>query len=128
MCEASEIAAYKVSLLSEYSSTCHPNFPVPADFGTPYFSGLAIASHTQNVRPYDRCQIFSDDLYRFVVDNLENIRPILREEQAQGIIYSYYVGDNIFSRHERRKRVGYIRTSPEAPSVNVISKLVRQYV
>lgn len=125
MCAASEIAAYKVSLISEYSSTCHPNFPVPADFGTPYFSGLMIASHAQNGRAYDRCQIFGDNLYRIVVDNLENIQPILQAEVAQGILYSFYLDSNRFSRRKGRKRVGYIRASPDAPSVTVTSKLVR---
>ena len=126
MCAASELATYKVSLISEYSSTCHPNFPVPADFETPYFSGLAIVSHTQNIRAYDRCLLGADSVFGFV-NNMENIRPLLRDEKAQGIMYSYYVGDNTFRRRKGRKRVGYIRTSPDESYVTVISKLVRQH-
>lgn len=126
VCAAREIAAYKVSLISDYNPTCHPNFPVPADFGTPYFSGLAISSHTQNGRAYDKCVIVARGVYGFV-NNQENARPTLQAQVAQGILYNYYLGNNVFIRRKGRRRVGYIRTSPDAPSVTVTSKLVRQY-
>lgn len=129
VCGASEPATYKVSLISKYSSTCHPDFPVPADFGTPYFTGLLISSHGAGTA-YDKClNNFPDGLLhylQYIDSNTEEVLEAATMQAADSVFYDMYITDASRVLDTRKRKTGYINVNPDNSYITVESKLVRQ--
>ena len=133
VCGASESATYKVSLISQYSSTCHPDFPVPADFGTPFFTGLLITSHGA-VTGYDKClNHIGDGLLHYLkyIDSnteevLEGATTAATYALAENIYYDIYITDASRILGNRKRKTGYINVNPNNSYSTVESKLVSQ--
>ena len=126
-CGASESATYKVSLMSRYSSTCHPGFPVPADFGTPFFTGLLIFAHGAG-RAHDKCLNIPDWLLRYFEYIDSNTEAALEEASAHAqhrFIYNAYITDASRVLDTRKRKTGYINVDPDNSYITVESKLVR---
>jgi len=134
VCGASESATYKVSLISQYSSTCHPNFPVPAAFGTPFFTGLLISSHGAHAG-YDNCLNHIDYgllYYLTYIDSnteeiLEAAKTAATYELAENIYHDIYITDASRILGNQKRKTGYINVNPNNSYITVESKLVSQH-
>lgn len=126
VCNASENAQYKVSLIPTISASCHPHYPFEGGRNAAYFSDILIASHLP-LRLIDTCvRNVSTNILNYLVDTEEALGSSedLFAEGYDNVIHDHYLSPETLERGNRRRRSGIIEVSSEMSHITLISKLV----